>query len=109
MRPPTSDEIKTWRTLAAAGDFESLLDCDTPVLQLIAALGEYESAICWDTTCLNCSRLFDRLYAADMKIERIEAALRRIEKYDATQRGAYGAASRDAVNAIRRAMEVDHG
>lgn len=37
---------------------------------------ERDGAICWDTTCLNCSNLLDSLYALDCKLDRAREALR---------------------------------
>lgn len=76
MNRPSMDEMLKWKRLAEAGDFESLLDCDTPVLRLLSVIMEYENAITWDTTCLNCSNLLNQLYDSDMRIERVQATIR---------------------------------
>lgn len=65
---PRREDIELWKRLAQNGDFESLYDCDSPVLRLIALIEDMESAINWDTTCFNCSHLLDKLYAADAKL-----------------------------------------
>lgn len=54
--------------MAQAGDIEAL-DCDPIVLALLDLVAEYENSITWDTTCLNCAQLLDKLYAAEMKLE----------------------------------------
>lgn len=43
-----------------------------PVLDRLA---EYESAICWETTCLSCSRMLDACREADERAEKAEAEL----------------------------------
>lgn len=46
--------------------------------ELERMLAEYDGAICWDTTCLTCADLYDKLYA-------IEADMNRILDIDDTQ------------------------
>lgn len=39
----------------------------------VAKVREYENAICWDVTCLNCSKLLDRSYADYVRAAKAEA------------------------------------
>ena len=34
-------------------------------------LMEYDGAICWDTTCLTCAKLYDKIYELDVVIQKI--------------------------------------
>ena len=39
--------------------------------ELIEMLAEYDRSITWDTTCLNCGHLYDKLYALEADMNRI--------------------------------------
>lgn len=34
-------------------------------------LREYDGAVCWDTSCLTCAKLYDKLYAIEADMNRI--------------------------------------
>ncbi|MDE2105254.1 MAG: hypothetical protein KGL39_48965 [Patescibacteria group bacterium] len=52
---------------------EAMMPAVAPFVAEVEALrqevGQYRDAITWDTSCLNCSKLLDRCYEADMRAE----------------------------------------
>lgn len=38
-------------------------------------LMEYDGAICWDTNCLTCAKLYDKLYEKDVVIQKVNDLL----------------------------------
>jgi hypothetical protein len=56
------------RRCAALADAETA-DLRAALVVARERLAEYENATAWDTTCLNCSRLLDRCYEAEMRAE----------------------------------------
>jgi hypothetical protein len=99
-------DAEYWNGVATAGKSSGRGGADERILRLIALIHDYEKSITWNTTCLNCSNLLDKLYVADMRLEQVAGALDRIKKYDSIQSGGYGQASQDAVKLIRDALAV---
>ncbi len=54
-------------------DAEFIAAAREDVPWLIECIGELNGAICWDTTCLNCSSLLDSNYDQYMRAEIAEA------------------------------------
>lgn len=79
-------------------DAEFIAAAREDVPWLIECIGELNGAICWDTTCLNCSSLLDSNYDQYMRAEIAEAEVERLT------------AERDALAAqVARVEEVlDH-
>lgn len=53
-------------------DVNSLHEALTDIMEMYH---ELNNAITWDTTCLNCAKLLDELYAADAKLDEIRSIL----------------------------------
>ena len=67
--------------LVEVGDFcdaEFIAHAREDVPWLIERIGELNGAICWDTTCLNCSSLLDSNYDQYMRAEIAEAEVERL-------------------------------
>ena len=60
------------------GDAEFIEHAREDVPWLIERIGELNGAICWDTTCLNCSSLLDSNYDQYMRAEIAEAEVERL-------------------------------
>ena len=60
------------------GDAEFIEHAREDVPWLIERIGELSGAICWDTTCLNCSSLLDSNYDQYMRAEIAEAEVERL-------------------------------
>ena len=60
------------------GDAEFIEHAREDVPWLIERIGELNGAICWDTTCLNCSSLLDSNYDQYMRAEIAEAEVARL-------------------------------
>ena len=60
------------------GDAEFIEASREDVPWLIERIGELNGAICWDTTCLNCSSLLDSNYDQYMRAEIAEAEVERL-------------------------------
>ena len=61
-----------------SGDAEFIDHAREDVPWLIERIGELNGAICWDTTCLNCSSLLDSNYDQYMRAEIAEAEVERL-------------------------------
>ena len=48
------------------------------VERLAAAVADYENGISWDTTCLNCAKLWDTCYGETCRADKAEAELARL-------------------------------
>ena len=59
-------------------DAEFIAAAREDVPWLIECIGELNGAICWDTTCLNCSSLLDSNYDQYMRAEIAEAEVERL-------------------------------
>jgi len=59
-------------------DAEFIAAAREDVPWLIECIGELNGAICWDTTCLNCSSLLDSNYDQYMRAEIAEAEIERL-------------------------------
>ena len=53
--------------------------------ELERRLSEYDGAICWDTSCLTCASLYDKLYAIEADMNRIIDVLADVEVKDRTR------------------------
>ena len=60
------------------GDAEFIEHAREDVPWLIERIGELNGAICWDTTCLNCSSLLDSNYDQYMRAEKAETEVARL-------------------------------
>jgi hypothetical protein len=60
------------------GDAEFIEHAREDVPWLVERIGELIGAICWDTTCLNCSSLLDSNYDQYMRAEIAEAEVERL-------------------------------
>ena len=60
------------------GDAEFIEHAREDVPWLIERIGELNGAICWDTTCLNCSSLLDSNYDQYVRAEKAEAEVERL-------------------------------
>ena len=60
------------------GDAEFIEHAREDVPWLVERIGELNGAICWDTTCLNCSSLLDSNYDQYMRAEIAEAEVARL-------------------------------
>lgn len=46
--------------------------------ELIAALFDYETSITWDTNCLTCGKLYDKIYELDVVIQRVHEMMQHV-------------------------------
>jgi hypothetical protein len=69
------------QTIQAQARLQELLHREKALVELRVA--EYESAICWDTTCLGCSKHMDTVYELDLRNTQIRRVLAFMAEVDA--------------------------
>jgi hypothetical protein len=76
--PPDATDVGMKRPEDRAANMAFIAAAREDVPWLIERIGELIGAICWDTTCLNCSSLLDSNYDQYMRAEIAEAEVERL-------------------------------
>ena len=76
--PPDATDVGMKRPEDRAANMAFIAAAREDVPWLIERIGELIGAICWDTTCLNCSSLLDSNYDQYMRAEIAEAEVTRL-------------------------------